>query len=134
MEHVLFGTPVERAAGVSHLSCCKSLPFQCIGTDTSPFPRHGLNFILRSTSIPPAPAQPLPSTVMDPATSRILQLQLETTLRLLVSLSPLMSPNDIMTVRIRLAESDIILGRLLAERDAASINSKLNRPQSSPFI
>jgi len=77
---------------------------------------------------------PLPSTTMDPATSRILQLHLETTLRLLVSLSPLMLPNDIMMARIHLTESNIILGRLLAERDPVPVNGKLNHPQPSPFI
>ena len=71
---------------------------------------------------------------MDPATSRTLQLQLEATLRLLILLSPMLSSNDVMMARIRLTESDIILGQLLAERDAAPNNSKLSRPQPSLLI
>lgn len=65
---------------------------------------------------------------MDPTTSRTIQLQLATTLRLLISLSPLMSPNDIMMARVRLTETNIVLGRLLAERDVPLVGGKLSIP------
>lgn len=48
---------------------------------------------------------------------RLVQQQLDTTLQLLVSLSPLMTINDIILVRIRLTEASILMGSILVERE-----------------
>jgi len=55
----------------------------------------------------------------------LIQRQLETTLQLLISLSSTMTTDDILMVRIRLTEADIIMGSILVERDnnAGNINS-----------
>jgi len=47
----------------------------------------------------------------------LIQRQLETTLQLLISLSSAMTTDDILMVRIRLTEADIIMGSILVERD-----------------
>ena len=51
------------------------------------------------------------------ATIPLLQRQLDTTLQLVISLSSTMTTDEIMMVKIRLTEADIIMGRILADRD-----------------
>lgn len=55
----------------------------------------------------------------------LLQRQLETTLQLLISASSTMTINDIMLIRIRLTEANLIMGNIIVERgnDAASGSS-----------
>jgi len=57
-------------------------------------------------------------------TITLLGHQLETTLLLLVSLSPRMSTDDIVMARVRLTEAGAALGRLLTDRCAAVTTSK----------
>jgi len=45
---------------------------------------------------------------------------LESALRLVVASAPTMTVDEILMVRIRLTEADIIMGQLLVERDAAA--------------
>lgn len=54
----------------------------------------------------------------------ILQRQVDTTLQLVISLSSMMTTDEVMMVRIRLTEANIILGSMLAERNGATPNGK----------
>jgi hypothetical protein len=47
----------------------------------------------------------------------LLQRQLDTTLQLVISLATMMTTDDIMLVRIRLTEANILLDSIMAERD-----------------
>jgi len=55
-------------------------------------------------------------------TVTLLQRQLDTTLQLLISFSSTMTTDDIVLARIRLAEADVVIGHVLAERDNATNN------------
>jgi len=52
----------------------------------------------------------------------LLQRQLETTLRLLISASSEMTNNDIMSLRIRLYEAALVLGDTVRERSNSATN------------
>ena len=53
---------------------------------------------------------------MDQPPIPIVHRQLEATLQLLLSLSPIMTNNDLILIRIRLTEANILLGRILSQR------------------
>lgn len=54
---------------------------------------------------------------MELPTIPLLQRQLDTTLQLVISLSSTMTTNEIMMVKMRLTEANIIMGRILVDRD-----------------
>lgn len=56
-------------------------------------------------------------TTMSSSTVPLLQRQLDTTLQLLISLSSMMTAEDIILLRVRLTEADILMGHILIERD-----------------
>ena len=47
----------------------------------------------------------------------VLQRQLESTLQLVIVLPPSMTINDILMARVRLTKANIIMGRILVERE-----------------
>lgn len=55
----------------------------------------------------------------------LLQRQLETTLQLLISASSAMTPDDIIFIRIRLNEANLLLREILIERDNNAANGNL---------
>lgn len=61
----------------------------------------------------------------------LLQRQLETALQLIISLSPTMTTDEIMMIRIRLTEANIFLGNVLVEQNGTTPNGKVNPIQ--PF-
>ena len=63
--------------------------------------------------------------MMSLPTVPLLHRQLKTTLQLLISLSSMMSTNDIILVSVRLTEANIIMGQMLAERDNTATNGTL---------
>lgn len=63
----------------------------------------------------------------------LIQRQLETTLQLLISLSSTMTTDDILMVRIRLTEADIIMGSILVERDNNAGNGNSTPTPLLPF-
>ena len=59
---------------------------------------------------------------MPTQTVPLIRRQLEATLQLLLSLSPMMTADDIILVRVRLTEAEILMGHVLAERDNVSVD------------
>ena len=77
--------------------------------------------ISRFRSSPPPP--PLASnTTMDLPPIPLLQRQLETTLQLLLSLSSMMTDDDVMLVKIRLTEANLLMTSVLTERSNSTSN------------
>jgi hypothetical protein len=61
----------------------------------------------------------------------LLQTQLETTLRLLISVSQDMTPDEIMAVRIRLNEAALVMGDIVANQSNCTTNGN---PTSIPAL
>jgi len=112
------------------LSFRESLPFHNIAVDLSPLfvvnaaygtPPSESTFSLLSTPTHPH----FSSIAMDLPLVPLLQRQLETTLQLLISASSAMTTDEIMMVRIRLTEANLVLGDTVLRRnnDTTSGNS-----------
>lgn len=72
-----------------------------------------------------APVHPFSNTTMSLPLIPLLQRQLETTLQLLISALPAMSTDDVMLVRIRLNEADIVIGNAVVDRSDSTANGDL---------
>ena len=59
---------------------------------------------------------------MPAQTVPLIRRQLEATLQLLLSLSPMMTADDIILVRVCLTKAKILMGHVLAERDNVSVD------------
>jgi len=112
------------------LSFRESLPFHNIAVDLSPLfiinAAHGTPPSEPAFSLLSTPTHPhFSSTAMDSPLVPLLQRQLETTLQLLLSASSAMTTDEIMMVRIRLTEANLVLGDAVLRRnnDATNGNS-----------
>ena len=77
----------------------------------------------------PAPVYSYSSPAMTSPLVPLLQRQFDTTLRLLISASHGMTTDEIMLVRIRLAEASLVLGDIIVGRSDSATNGK---PASTP--
>ena len=120
----MWDAPSSSTAGPH--GCHTPLPFRYVATNLSlssgitnpsgtPFGRAFLLF--------PAPVYSYPSSTMSLPLVPLLQTQLETTLRLLISVSQDMTPDEIMAVRIRLNEAALVMGDIAANQSNGTINS-----------
>ena len=62
---------------------------------------------------------------MAPPPSHLLQQQLDTALQLILSFSSMMTTDEILMVKVRLAEADILLTRVLVERGSTNAGGEL---------
>jgi hypothetical protein len=76
----------------------------------------------------PAPVNSYPSTAVSLPLVPLLQRQLETTLRLLISVSQEMMPDKIIAVRIHLTEAALVMGDMIANPSNSVANGNSTPP------
>ena len=105
--------------------CRMSLPFHRVSTNlslTSGITNASGTPLEGGISLFPCSRLSHPSSAMSLPLVPLLQTQLETTLRLLISVSQEMTPDEIMAVRIRLNEAALVMGDIIANQSNNTTN------------
>ena len=118
---------MEQAAGRCSCRAVTPLPFHRTTTGTSPFLGTTVGLCPRSLLLLlPAPAPSRSSnTAMDLPVVPLLQQQLDTALQLIISLSSMMTTDEILMIKVRLAEADVLLARMLIEQGTTTAGGEL---------